>query len=132
MPGEGKDTNWTTFIVKQRCKNSVKNAHALPETDAYTNHNLVIMKRDLRLKTIGKRMMKKKQWNREVESDMGMSFYSHPYPTPKHFFPTPPHLSPSLPSLHQQFPFPSVPTLTKAQFTSKVSFCVIKHLGFDC
>ena len=65
MPGEGKRYQLDYIMVKQRYKNSIKNAHTLPGADADTDHNLVIMKMDLRLKTIRRRKIKKKQWNRE-------------------------------------------------------------------
>lgn len=61
------------IMVKQGYKNTLKNAHTLPEAD--NDHNLIIIKIDFRLKTIRKRMLKlKKQWNGEDFTKMGSSW----------------------------------------------------------
>lgn len=49
-------------MVKERYRNSVKNAHAYPGADADSDHNLVVMKVQLQLKQI-KKPLKQLQWN---------------------------------------------------------------------
>src|SRR6218665_3762395 len=49
--------------VKQRYRNSVKNARAMPGADADTGHNLVIMRAQIELKFIKRKKTIKHRWN---------------------------------------------------------------------
>jgi len=53
-PGNTRRRQLDYIMVKQRYKNSVKNAHAYPGADADSDHNLVAMKVKLKLKRIKK------------------------------------------------------------------------------
>ena len=63
-PGDTRRLQIDYILVKQRYRNSVKNAAAYPGADCNSDHNLVMMKTKLKLKRLygGKRI---KKWNME-------------------------------------------------------------------
>jgi hypothetical protein len=50
-------------MVRQRYKNSVKNAHTYPGADADTDHNLLVMKMKMKLKFVRRKRKTKDKWN---------------------------------------------------------------------
>jgi len=64
-PGDVRRMQLDYIMVKQRYRNSVKNAHAFPGADADTDHNLVVMRVKLKLKRLRKPPVRKK-WNLEA------------------------------------------------------------------
>ena len=63
-PGDSERYQLDYILVKQRYRNSIKNSHSYPGADANTDHNLVMMEMDLRLKRIMK-IQAKKKWDVE-------------------------------------------------------------------
>ena len=61
-PGDLRRRQIDYILVKQRYRNSVKNAHACPGADGDSDHNLVVMKAKLKLKRLKKPTLQKK-WN---------------------------------------------------------------------
>jgi hypothetical protein len=53
-PGDMRRMQLDYILVKQRYRNSVKNSHAYPGADADSDHNLVAMKVNLKLKRLAK------------------------------------------------------------------------------
>ena len=63
-PGDTERFQLDFFLVRQRYRNSVKNACSYPGADADTDHNLMVMRQVVTLKKIGKRR-KILKWNLE-------------------------------------------------------------------
>lgn len=61
MPGDRERYQLDYIIIKQRFRNQVQNCHAYPGADIDSDHNLVMMKSELRFKKLVKK--KKKLWN---------------------------------------------------------------------
>ena len=64
MPGDRGRFQIDYILVKQKCRNAVKNSKAYPGADADSDHNLVMMEYEVRLKTIKKTKIRKR-WNTE-------------------------------------------------------------------
>ena len=62
LPGDTRRYQLDYILVRQRFRNSVKNACSYPGADADSGHNLVVMKQTVQLKKL-KRRRKKLQWN---------------------------------------------------------------------
>jgi len=61
-PGDCRRMQLDYIMVKQRYRNSVKNSHTFPGADADSDHNLVAMKAQLKLKKI-KKPTRRQRWN---------------------------------------------------------------------
>ncbi len=64
-PGDGSRYQLDYILVKNRYRNSVKNAKAYPGADADTDHNLVVMTMAVKLKFIKRRKRTRQRWNKE-------------------------------------------------------------------
>ena len=62
-PGDVARYHLDYILVKQRYRNSVKNARTMPGTDADTDDNLVIMKAQIKRKFIKRKKTVKQRWN---------------------------------------------------------------------
>jgi hypothetical protein len=63
-PGkDGQRYQLDYIMVRQRYKNSVKNAHTYPGADADTDHNLLVMKMKMKLKFVRRKRKTKDKWN---------------------------------------------------------------------
>ena len=62
QPGETRRHQLDNILVRQRFRNSVKNACSYPCADADSDHNLVVMTQTIKLKKL-KRRRKKLQWD---------------------------------------------------------------------
>src|SRR6218665_44051 len=62
-PGDVARFQLDYILVKQRYRNSVKNAKAMPGADADTDHNLVITRAQIKLKFIKRKKTIKHRWN---------------------------------------------------------------------
>src|SRR6218665_1308157 len=62
-PGDVARFQLDYILVKQRYRNSVKNAKAMPGADADTDHNLVIMRAQIKLKFMKRKKTIKHRWN---------------------------------------------------------------------
>jgi exonuclease III len=72
-PGDRERYQIDYIMVRQRYRNSVKNAKSYPGADVNSDHNLVAMSTDIKLKKIMKRGNKKK-WNMEKFKANGNAF----------------------------------------------------------
>ena len=72
-PGDTGRFQLDFFLVRQRYRNSVKNACSYPGADADTDHNLIVMSQVATLKKIGKRR-KILKWNLENMEKRAESF----------------------------------------------------------
>ena len=70
-PGDTGRYQLDYILVKQRYRNSVKNARAYPGADVDTDHNLVMAKIELKLKRISKSIRKKKWCMNDLEKQKG-------------------------------------------------------------
>ena len=64
-PGDLRRYQLDYILVKERYRNSIKNAHTLPGADADTDHNLLVVKICMSLKKI-KRKARRKRWDMET------------------------------------------------------------------
>ena len=83
-PGDKEGFQIDYILVRQRYRNSVKCSRSWESADAYSDHNLVAMKMNIKWKTL-RRMKRKPKWNierlkknnlpfqRDVEEAMGNS-----------------------------------------------------------
>ena len=63
-PGDTERYQLDYILVKQRYRNGVKNARSYPSADANSDHNLVLIEMDIKMKKLRKREMQKK-WDIE-------------------------------------------------------------------
>jgi len=70
-PGDTGRYQLDYILVKQRYRNSVKNARAYPGADVYSDHNLVMAKIETRLKKIVRINRKKKWCMKDLENKKG-------------------------------------------------------------
>src|SRR6218665_2329949 len=68
-PGDVARFQLDYILVKQRYRNSVKNARAMPGADANTDHNLDIMRAQIKLKFIERKKTVKHRWNLKERSN---------------------------------------------------------------
>lgn len=62
MPGDINRYQIDYIMVKNRFKNQVKESRSYPEADIDSDHNLVMMKRELKFKRIMGKKKEKVQW----------------------------------------------------------------------
>ena len=64
-PGDMARYQLDYIMVRHRYRNSVKNARTMPGADADTDHNLVIMKAQIKLKFIKRKKKIRQRWNKK-------------------------------------------------------------------